>query len=200
MEAMQDIVISWQECLAVIFGLAQVLLAYKNNPINYLFGIAGIILTIYVLFEASLYAEVSVNIYYLIMSIYGWWLWIYKKNQTPLKITNANMTNHITTGSIVLGSLICIYFLLVKFTDSTVPFWDALSAAFAYGGMYLLSKRKIENWIYLNISNAVAIPLLIYKEVYLFAGFTAVLFIIAVFGYFNWKKIKTEESPSSELT
>lgn len=61
--------------------------------------------------------------------------------------------------------------------------------AFAWAGMWLMAKRKIENWIYLNISNFISIPLLIYKELYIYAGLTAFLFVVAFSGYIKWKKI-----------
>ncbi|MEI9957355.1 MAG: nicotinamide mononucleotide transporter family protein [Ferruginibacter sp.] len=79
--------------------------------------------------------------------------------------------------------------MLKHFTTSNVPYWDAWVSATAWAGMWLLSKRKIENWILLNISNLFAIPLLIYKQLPLFAILTLVLFVVAIFGYYSWKKI-----------
>ena len=80
-------------------------------------------------------------------------------------------------------------FLLKRFTASTVPVWDAWVSATAWAGMWLLAKRKIENWVLLNISNAFAVPLLLYKQLTLFAGLTLFLFIIAIQGYYQWRKI-----------
>jgi nicotinamide mononucleotide transporter len=80
-----------------------------------------------------------------------------------------------------------------------VPVWDAWVSATAWAGMWLLAKRKVENWILLNISNIFAIPLLFYKQLPLFAGLTIILFIVAVFGYFDWRrkyKLSTEISLS----
>lgn len=181
--------ISWQEWLAVIFSLLQVIFAYKNNPINYLFGLCGITLTIIVLFQVDLFAEVSVNVYYFIMSVYGWIMWSRKSNKTVYPITFSVRKDYTVVGAITILSFLIIYFIIKTFTDSNVVFWDSIVAAFAYGGMYLMAKRKIENWIFLNISNAIAIPLLVFKELYLFSGLTMVLFIIAIFGYLKWKKL-----------
>lgn len=181
--------ISWQEWLAVIFSLLQVIFAYKNNPINYLFGLCGITLTIIVLFQVDLFAEVSVNVYYFIMSVYGWIMWSRKSNKKVYPITFSVRKDYTVAGAITILSFLIIYFIIKTFTDSNVVFWDSIVAAFAYGGMYLMAKRKIENWIFLNISNAIAIPLLVFKELYLFSGLTIVLFIIAIFGYLKWKKL-----------
>jgi nicotinamide mononucleotide transporter len=78
-------------------------------------------------------------------------------------------------------------------TDSDVPFWDAAVSGFAWAGMWLMAKRKMENWIFLNISNSIAIPLLIYKELYIYAGLTIFLFIVGTSGYFKWRKIIKNE-------
>lgn len=190
---------SWQEWFAVIFSTVQVLLAYKNHPLTYLFGIAGILLAIYVLFTTKLYAEVSVNVYYLVMSIYGWYIWTTKRNKSIPKIDWADKKHYTISTLILFGSFAIIYPIIRFFTDTDVAFWDSLVAAFAYSGMYLLAKRKIENWIFLNCSNLIAIPLQIHKEIYLFAVLTIILFIVAVFGFFNWIKIKKKESTFSEI-
>ena len=78
-------------------------------------------------------------------------------------------------------------------TDSDVPIWDAVVSAFAWAGMWLMAKRKIENWIYLNISNIISIPLLFYKELYIYAGMTVFLFIMGTSGYLKWRKIMRKE-------
>jgi len=79
--------------------------------------------------------------------------------------------------------------LLKKFTTSTVPLWDAWVSSTAWAGMWLLARRKLENWILLNISNLFAIPLLCYKKLILFSALTLFLFIVAFFGFFEWLAI-----------
>jgi nicotinamide mononucleotide transporter len=83
---------------------------------------------------------------------------------------------------------VLLYTVLVNFTDSTVPLADSWVSATAWAGMWLLAKRKIENWILLNISNAFAIPLLLYKQLPLYAALTLFLFVIAILGYIDWNK------------
>src|SRR5690606_30519480 len=93
------------------------------------------------------------------------------------------------TSLIVVSGFLLLYLALDHFTDSTVPAWDAWVSATAWAGMWLLAKRKLENWLLLNISNAFAIPLLAYKGVHLYALLTLFLFIVAIFGYIEWKRI-----------
>ena len=183
----------WLEWLGVGFGVAEVLFAKANKIWLYPAGIISVIITIYLFYVVGLYAESALNIYYLIMSIWGWWLWIYRKDKAPLPVTTSNTKDKKITAAIVVTAFIFLYLILKNFTDSRVPLFDAWVSATAWAGMWLLAKRKLENWIWLNISNAFAIPLLFYKELSLYALLTVFLFVIAIQGYFKWKKIINEE-------
>lgn len=188
---------SWLERFSVLCGIIQVLLSKNNKVSNYLFGILGIVSGMYVLFTAGLYAEIALQIYYLVMSLYGWWYWISNKTETEQPITKTSNREWLIVGSIVFGGFFIFYFLLRLITDSDVPVWDAWVTSTAWAGMWLLARRKIENWILLNTSNLFAIPLLIHKDLYLFAALTAFLFIVAIFGYLKWKKIMSYQSLTS---
>lgn len=193
---MQDILqqTTWQEWLGVFFSVFQVLLARKNNSNNYLFGIAGISLTLYVMIQSKLYAEFTLNLYYLVMSIYGWLYWKFGKRKSETTISETTNNEKLITAGIVIGTFSIFYFFLTNFTDSDVPILDSLVSAFAWAGMWLMARRKIENWVLLNISNIIAIPLLIHKGLYLYAVLTAFLFIVAISGYLEWRKIIKNKS------
>lgn len=180
---------SWQEWLGVFFSMLQVVLASRNNSLNYLFGIAGISLTLLVMAGSGLYAEFVLNLYYLVMSIYGWIYWLRGKESAQMPITRSSAKDWIMSVSIVLISFVLFLLALTRFTDSDVPVADALVSAFAWAGMWLMARRKLENWILLNISNLIAVPLMIHKDLYLYAVLSIFLFIVAVIGYFNWCKI-----------
>lgn len=178
--------------VAIAFGIAEVLLAKVNDIWLYPTGIIATFLSILILFEAGLYAECLLNAYYIVMSGYGWWYWIKKKDQPPVKITSCSKKEWLIVLYIVFGGLALLYFLLKNFTPSTVPLWDAWVSTTAWAGMWPLARRKIENWILLNISNAFAVPLLFYKQLPLYAGLTIFLFIVAVQGYIKWRKLIKE--------
>lgn len=186
---------SWTERLAVCFGIVQVLLSSRNKIANYYFGILSIVLTITVLFEARLYAEIILNGYYLCMSIYGLYYWKFRNSHVEVPITRCTRQEYGVVAGIVLLGYVALYGFLRYFTDSDVPMLDAFVSSTAWAGMWLLAKRKIENWIWLNISNAVAIPLLFYKELYLFACLTLFLFVVAIFGYFKWRQLMRGQVP-----
>lgn len=181
--------------LTLALGIAEVLLAKANKIWLYPTGIAATILSVYILFEAGLYAECLLNGYYIVMSIYGWWYWVKKKDQPPVKITYCNRNEWIIVSIISIGGFTFLYFVLKYFTPSVVPAWDAWVSATAWAGMWLLAKRKIENWLLLNVSNAFAIPLLFYKQLPLYAALTIFLFVVAILGYIQWRK----EAMSYEL-
>ncbi|QBQ41802.1 nicotinamide riboside transporter PnuC [Sphingobacterium psychroaquaticum] len=184
---------SWLERIAVLFGVTQVLLSKRNKISNYFFGIISILLTISVLYSAKLYAEILLNMYYLVMSVYGLWYWRGQRTAVPVQITRSTPSEWKIVSAIVVVGYFALYLVLRYFTNSDVPMMDAIVSSTAWAGMWLLAKRKLENWILLNISNIIAIPLLFYKGLFLFALLTLVLFIIAIFGYLEWKRIMANQ-------
>lgn len=187
------------EWIAVLLGIAEVLLARVNNIWLYPTGIAGTFIGIYILLIAGLYAESALNVYYLVMSIYGWIYWMKKRDEPPVKITWATRREWFTTLMIVFVGWAILYILLKKFTTSNVPLWDAWVSSTAWAGMWLLARRKLENWILLNISNLFAIPLLCYKKLILFSALTLFLFIVAFFGFFEWLAIWKKDKAAKEV-
>lgn len=180
---------SFWEWAAVILGVAEVLLAKINNIWLYPTGIAGTVIGIYILLIAGLYAESALSVYYLVMSIYGWVYWIKKRDEPPVKITWATRREWVITLLIVFAGWALLYFLLKAYTTSNVPLWDSWVSSTAWAGMWLLARRKLENWILLNVSNLFAIPLLFYKKLPMFSVLTVFLFIVAFFGFFQWLRI-----------
>jgi len=140
---------------------------------------------IYVFYDFKLYAESLLNFYYLIASILGLFLWQQKSQQ---KISKTTKQGWMIAVGILVGSFVVLFFMLNQFTDSTVPCLDAIVSAFAWAGTWLLLKRKLENWILLNISNLIAIPLQFYKGLELTSLLTFIYVVIAVLGYKEWKK------------
>ena len=181
--------LTWLQAIGTTFGVVQVLLARKNNIDNYLFGIVAILISLWVLYQSKLYADIILNLYYLVMSIYGWFFWKFGKEKEETPISYSSKLEHLKALGIVLVCFTGMSYWLQFHTNSDVPLWDAGVSAFAWAGMWLMAKRKMENWIFLNISNAISIPLLFYKELYIYAGLTIFLFIVGTSGYFKWRKI-----------
>src|ERR1700749_5315561 len=101
--------------IAVAFGVAEVLLARVNNVWLYPTGIIGTFLGIYLLFDVKLYADCALNVYYIVMSFYGWYYWIKKADKPPVKIAWSNRTEKIVTLAIALVGTVFLYYCLTKF-------------------------------------------------------------------------------------
>jgi nicotinamide mononucleotide transporter len=177
------------QCAVLVLGVSEVLLARANHIWLYPTGIAATLLAIFSLYSVQLYAECMLHLYYIIMSVYGWWYWSSKKNQPPVQVTFATNKEWIITIAISFGGSIFLFVLLSTLTDSEVPVWDAWVSGTAWAGMWLLARRKVENWLLLNLSNAFAIPLLFYKGLPLLGLLTIILFIVACKGYVDWQKL-----------
>ena len=185
--------LTWLQALGTLFGIVQVVLARQNNVHTYLFGIASILISMWVLYQSALYADILLNMYYLVMSVYGWVYWKFGKQKTETPISSINKNEFLKANGIVLACFLLMSYWLTFHTDSDVPIWDAVVVSFAWAGMWLMAKRKIENWIYLNISNIISIPLMVYKELYIYAGMTVFLFIMGTSGYLKWRKLMKNE-------
>jgi len=189
---------TWLEAIAVISGIVSVWYSRKENILVYPTGLLNTTLYIYISTRGHLLGEASVNIYYTIMSIYGWYLWtrIDPNKQTPLlKITQSTLKDWRNQLLFFLGFYLVIYFSLVflkkEFAPEAIPWADALASASAYTGMWLMAKKKLESWFWWVVTNIASIPLYFIKGY----AFTSVQFIIllilAIAGWKSWSdKIK----------
>lgn len=179
-----------EEYIAVLFGIASVLLANRNSMWLYPTGIISTALYLHIMMSVGLYAESLLNGYYLAMSLYGWLRW-YRNREggSAAAISYCDEKDWTITAAIVILGFSLLYYTLHRYTDSTVPIADAVVSSFAWAGMWLLARHKVENWILLNISNFIAVPLMVYKGLPLTALFTVVLFVVAVDGYLRWRKL-----------
>ena len=126
----------------LILGVWEVFLAKANNILLYPAGIGATLLSVAVLFKAQLFAESLLNMYYLVMSIYGWWFWISRNDKPPVKITYATQREWVITGFIVVGGSLTLYIILKEFTPSTVPVWDAWVSAAAWAEISAATKTQ----------------------------------------------------------
>ncbi len=185
------------EWIAITAAVAEVLLARANKVLLYPAGLISTLIYTWIFIQPAtkLYADAILNVYYFIMSIYGWVLWSSKNKGHQLQITTINQKETVMVIVFALAGWGALYLMLTKlflllpgYTPSDIAVWDAFISATAWVGMWLLAKRKVENWLLLNISNIVAIPIYINKGMPFTAALTLFLFIVATFGYFEWKK------------
>jgi nicotinamide mononucleotide transporter len=180
------------EITAVIFGLFSVWFAKKDNILVFPTGLVSTFIYAYLLWQWELLGDSMINGYYFIMSIYGWYHWTRKKgNQVEFPI--AVMNNKEKGIAIVLFIatiffVVLVYFYFNKFTN-WYSYIDTFLTAIFFVGMWLMAKRKIENWIFWIIGDIISIPLYFAKG-YTFTSFQFLIFtIIAIYGYLEWKEI-----------
>ena len=183
---------TWPEAISTITQIASVWYARKNNVLVYPTGIIGVLLAAYIYFfltHPPLYADASLNVYYFIMSVYGWYNWVQKKNESYVYPINWCSKKELWFGiGFFLFFWLIIYVALVKFTNSNTPVLDSLVSASAVTAMWWMAKRKIENWLAWIFSNIVAIPLNFYKHFMLFTLMYILFLIMAWMGYREWIK------------
>jgi nicotinamide mononucleotide transporter len=178
------------EITAVLFGIISVLFARKNNILVYPTGLISTLIFIYILYNFKLYGEFIINIYYSVMSILGWYLWSRRNNgqeEFPISIMNSKeykISSLIFTVTLLFIAL--VYHFFDKFTDLTA-YVDAFTTALFFVGMWLMAKRKIENWIVWIIADIISVPLYFYKGLTVSSLQFIVFTIIAILGYKEWK-------------
>jgi nicotinamide mononucleotide transporter len=182
--------LSLLELIGVVFGLASVLFARKGNILVFPTGIVSVAIYIYLCLEVKLYADMGINIYYLVMSVYGWYFWTRKdKEQHATPISENNRKEWIVTIATLVIAYLVLSQILIHLTDSNVPHIDAITTAIFIVGMQLMARKKIENWIAWIIGDFISIPLYFYKGLILTSLQFFVFFIIAIAGYISWKNL-----------
>jgi nicotinamide mononucleotide transporter len=179
------------ELTAVVFGIISVLFARKNNILVYPTGLVSTLIYVYILLEWKLFGDFIINIYYSVMSILGWYLWTRKKNgATEFPISVMNQKDYLISSIIFTGTLLfvaLVYYFFDKFTHWTA-YVDTLTTALFFVGMWLMAKRKIENWLLWIVADIISVPLYFYKGL-TFSSIQFLLFtIIAILGYIEWRK------------
>jgi nicotinamide mononucleotide transporter len=128
-----------------------------------------------------------INAYYFGMSIFGWYVWTHpKENQKILPVTWLDGKGWIFSIMIFLVSYMFLSQVLLRFTDSDVPFWDSFTTASAFVGMWLMAKKKVENWYFWLLTDLVSIPLYFSKELILTSFQYLIFTILATMGLFAW--------------
>lgn len=179
------------EIAAVIFGLLSVWYSKKNNILVFPTGMISTSIFVYLLFKWELLGDMLINGYYFIMSIYGWYVWTRKvdeNNVTP--ISKTNRLEHFQSLFIFIATLLFVFVVYYSFNKwhHWVAYADTFTTAIFFVGMWLMAKRKIENWLYWIIGNIISVPMYFYKG-FTFTSFQYLIFtFIAIAGYLVWKK------------
>ena len=179
----------WLEFIAVITGIASVVFSRKENILVFPVGIVSTAIYIYLYLTHGLYADAAVNLYYTAMSIIGWIMWARKTDgAVTLLVTSSGRKDWQQAIAFFAVCWLLLFVILKKFTDSTVPQADSFTSAAAFTGMWLMNKKKLENWIWWIITDLVSIPLNFYKHLVFTSFQYAVFLVLATMGYITWRQ------------
>ncbi|MEY2869321.1 MAG: hypothetical protein RIR01_1812 [Bacteroidota bacterium] len=191
------------ELVAVFFGLASVWFAKKDNILVFPTGIVSTFIYAYLLWKWELLGDSMINVYYFVMSIYGWYHWTRKKDDVvefPISIVAKNEK---LAAVVIFVSTLIFVFLVYQYFDKFINWYnyvDTLLTALFFVGMWLMARRKIENWIFWIVGDFISIPLYFCKG-YTFTSLQYLIFtILAVYGYLEWKKILDNQEKQTEET
>lgn len=185
------------EIIGTIIGILYLYYEYKANSLVWIMGAIMPALSLIVYYNAGLYADFGINIYYLIAAIYGYMAWTFNKNKyenSELPITSMPIKYYITTSILTFPIFFVIYYILITYTDSNVPLWDSLTTALSVIAMWMMARKYIEQWIIWIAIDTISVGLYIYKDIYFYAFLYAIYSIVAIFGYYNWKKLMHHDS------
>jgi nicotinamide mononucleotide transporter len=184
----------WLEYIAVFAGIASVWFSRLENILVYPVGLINTTIYIYLSFKFHLPGEASVNFYYTVMSIYGWYMWM-KKDERQQKILHVEFSNNrmwLYQFLFFLLFYIAIYFSLIYlkeiFFEGAIPWGDAFASATAFTGMWLMTRKKVESWYWWIATNIASIPLYFVKGLVFTSVYYFILLIMAVFGLMEWMK------------
>jgi nicotinamide mononucleotide transporter len=184
---------TWLELIAVIAGIASVWYSRKESILVYPVGLINTTIYIYLSFKGHLLGEASVNLYYTLMSLWGWYLWTRvdpNKHNIILQITKSNMRDWFHQILFFLAFYFSLYFSLTylkkDFAPEAIPWADALASAAAYTGMWLMARKKVESWIWWIITNIASIPLYFIKGYTFTSVQFLILLVLAIAGLKSW--------------
>ena len=196
---LEAIITAWHatstlEIVSVLFGLAYVILAARENVWCWPAAFIGTGTAIWLFWDASLLMESALNVYYLFMALFGWWQWQKGgvksafSESSALRISSWSLKQHIITAAIIIAMTFGSGHLLESFTGAKLPYLDSFTTWSAVITTWMVTRKILENWLYWVVINAVSIYLFFDRGLYLYSLLFIAYTVIAIFGYFSWRK------------
>ena len=183
------------EIIGTLVGLVYLWLEYKASIHLWIASIIMPAIYLFVYYDAGLYADFGINIYYLLIAIYGWVTWKFghrtarQEEGGELPVTRMPLRHWAGASIVCVLALLLIAWILINYTDSTVPWADAFTTALSIVGMWMLARKYVEQWLVWIVVDAASAGLYVYKDLHFTAALYALYAIIAIFGYRKWKQL-----------
>lgn len=180
------------EITASVFGFICVFLAIRQSIWNFPVAIASTVLYVFIFFDAKLYSDTILQLFFIAFQVYGWYNWLYGgENKTELSVTNNPMSENLVWLLIGAAGSVFTGFIMISYTDASFPFLDSIVLVFSLIAQWMMSVKKIENWILWIGIDALAIGIYYAKGLYSTSILYFLFLILATLGYFQWKKTLT---------
>ncbi|MDX2191265.1 MAG: nicotinamide riboside transporter PnuC [Bacteroidota bacterium] len=181
--------IDWLEIIGFVSAIICVYLNTRQNIWGWPIAMVSVVMYTIVFFNAKLYGDASLQIFFLILNFYGWYKWFTKNdNGKELAVSSSSLFDwiYILLSIIFLNAI--LYWFLDNYTDSDVPFMDSTTTALSVVAQILLGRKKIENWILWIVANIIYIGLFVHKHLYVTSVLYLILLFLAVYGWMSWNK------------
>ena len=182
----------WIEIIAASLGIIAIYFQIKVKPFYWVISLLVSSMYIIIYFLAKLYADMSMQFYYVGMSIYGLYVWLSGNNNSDKKTIPISKIKDLKSWLLIALisalSFFIIGYILKNFTDSNVPWWDSFTTSLSFVATWMLARKKIENWLIWIVVDATSVVLYIYKQLYPTTILFIILTLLAIVGYFQWKR------------
>ena len=183
------------EVLAVIFGIVSVYLSTRENIWSWPTALINVALYFVVFFEAKLYADMGLQVVYFVLSLYGWYEWLYGgENRTELHVSRTSRTLGVRLVVIGVACAALLGTMLARFTDAALPYVDSATTSTSLVAQWMMTRKILENWAVWAVVDVVYVGMFVFKRLYLTAGLYSVFFVLAVMGYIQWKRSLAERA------
>lgn len=194
-----ELIIKWLsgnyiELLGAILGLAYIFFSIRQSIFTWPVGLLTSVLYVWVFFQSKLYADMGLQVYYVAISIYGWYEWLFGNTaqHSPLKVSRITPKMGAALLSVSLFIFFLIWFVLDQYTDSPVPVADSLATSLSIVATWMLARKILEHWLVWIFVDIFSIGLFWYKDLMPTVILFAVYAVMAFVGYFEWKKEVSE--------
>jgi nicotinamide mononucleotide transporter len=177
------------EAVGVAFGLASVWLSAREKIASWPTAIVNVAIFFVLFWEAKLYADSVLQLFYLSLSVYGWWAWLHGgAHRTSLRVTKATRAAWMVGVPVTVAFGTALGFVLRRYTDSPVPFLDAMLTSTSLYAQWMMTRKILENWIIWIVADIVYVPMFISRGLPLTAVQYAVFLVLAWVGFAGWRK------------
>jgi nicotinamide mononucleotide transporter len=191
---------TWAELLGFVTGAVNVWLVVRQNVLNWPIGIANVMLLGLIFFDSKLYADAGLQVVYVVLQAYGWWQWLYGgRGRTALVTRRTRSAEWIGLAVAATAATGVLTWVLSTWTDSDVPFWDALTTSISLAATYGQSRKLLESWWLWIAADLVYIPLYFHKELYLTSALYVIFLGLCVAGLIAWRSDWRARQPAAPV-